>query len=552
MTDTAGNRRARRSRQGRGVVKKRTKTLAAAAALATAMTVGVAAAPAPLPAARADIDIPLITQDPVFTTGLLAGLIAGLGIDKVSIPLNLSIDTGIGIIGKINIGTLDLVLDNVPRGTQNLYNSINGWAGWSTSGNTRSRFPATLGIGNGAFYTVNAYRAQRDSVMNGNTPPGYTPFVPGPNGQTNFTSQELLLLNDPYRPNGGILTRFGPLLNLFGVDTTLPPVGTVTDTSGKIKLNTGMVDLALAYSPMADFPATLNPFSLLNSAFAALPTNVLGGVNLDSNFNAGDAGLNIAGVLGIITKLTGGLYAVPDGQAFYGTLIPNDLPLLEPLRLPSRIISLVSGALGNQIDLPTPLADALQPALTILVNTGYTDVQTPTEGGTYNRLFNTSSQTIPFLSRAPLTPQEWAHVPGDVIRALIVGFQDSFPILRFGKTAPELAVDGNHLKIVYPPAGSGAPVAPTTATTEVTSTPTANSVVTLTTSTNDPVTTSPTSSSLRTTGKKRSAAPAAVAVPASGSQDSARNSDSASAHKSAAGQQNSSDRASARHARAAG
>ena len=92
MTDTAGNRKARRNRQGRGSVKKRTKGLAAAAALATAMTVGAGAMP--LPQAQADIDIPVITQDPVYTAGLLAGVIAGLGINDISIPLNLSIDAG--------------------------------------------------------------------------------------------------------------------------------------------------------------------------------------------------------------------------------------------------------------------------------------------------------------------------------------------------------------------------------------------------------------------------------------------------------------------------
>ena len=211
MRETAGNRKARRSRQGRGSMTKRTRTWRRPLALATAMTVGVAAAPAPLPEAQADINIPLITQDPVFTAGILAGLIAGLGVDNVTIPLNLSIDSGIIGIGTITIGDLDLVLRNVPSSPQSIYNSINGWNGWSTSGSTRSRFPATLGIGNGAYDTVNAYRAQLQSVA-GDTPPGYTPFVPGPSGQTNFTSQALLLVQDPYRPNGGILTRFGPLL----------------------------------------------------------------------------------------------------------------------------------------------------------------------------------------------------------------------------------------------------------------------------------------------------------------------------------------------------
>jgi hypothetical protein len=78
----------------------------------------------------------------------------------------------------------------------------------------------------------------------------------------------------------------------------------------------------------------------------------------------------------------------------------------------------------------------LEPALEILVNTGYTDVVTPTDGGTYNRTYRQSGDYVPFLSQAPLTPAEWLQVPGDVLRALVVGFQDAFPILRFGQTAP--------------------------------------------------------------------------------------------------------------------
>jgi hypothetical protein len=74
------------------------------------------------------------------------------------------------------------------------------------------------------------------------------------------------------------------------------------------------------------------------------------------------------------------------------------------------------------ITVPTLLADALQPAAEILVNVGYTDVQTPSEGGTYNRTYDQSGTYTPYLSVNPLTPAEWAQVPGDVVRALVNGF----------------------------------------------------------------------------------------------------------------------------------
>ena len=106
----------------------------------------------------------------------------------------------------------------------------------------------------------------------------------------------------------------------------------------------------------------------------------------------------------------------------YGTLAPTDLPLLEPLRLPARLVNAAFQALGVPITVPTPLADALQPAAEILVNVGYTDVQTPSEGGTYNRTYDQSGTYTPYLSVNPLTPAEWAQVPGDVVRALVNGF----------------------------------------------------------------------------------------------------------------------------------
>lgn len=210
---------------------------------------------------------------------------------------------------------------------------------------------------------------------------------------------------------------------------------------------------------MSDFPETPNLFSLANSLMATiLPTNLLGGVTL-----GGASGVEIATNLGLLATL-----GTP--STAYSTLVPNDLPLLEPLRLPSRIANFVLGKLGVQAKLGTPLADALQPALSILVNTGYTDVVLPGQGGTYNRTFNDQGTYTQFMTKAVLTPKQWLQVPGDVVRALVVGFQDQFPILRFGRPAPTLVPDGDHLKISYAPAPPVTPVAATE--TSVPSTPT--------------------------------------------------------------------------------
>jgi hypothetical protein len=418
--------------------RRNAKAKVGATAVAAAVSMGLATSPA----ASADLNIPVITQDPVFTAGFLAGILAEIAPPVLTIPLNMSIP--VPILGTVNIGELQLVLDNIASNPPSIYNANNNFAGW-TSGSTRYRFPATLGIGNGAYDTVNAYRAELASVQ-GVTQPGYSPFVAGPGSSVNFTSQELILVNNPYRPNGGIMSRLAAPLNALGIDTSMPAAGKTTSTSGKITLNTGTLDIAWAYSPEADLPVTLNPFSIVNSLFAAVPLNLLGGVEL-ANLNVEDVGLSVASTLGILYKLSGGLVGVGDGAAFYGTLVPNQLPILELMRLPAQIINLIA---GSEV-VGTPLADALEPALKILVNIGYSDVVTPTDGGTYDRTFATSDTPEPFLSVNPLTPEEWRQVPRDVITALIAGFQVAFPILRFGQPAPVLTAEDDHLTISYAP-----------------------------------------------------------------------------------------------------
>jgi hypothetical protein len=180
-------------------------------------------------------------------------------------------------------------------------------------------------------------------------------------------------------------------------------------------VNAATIGLGLGYNAVSDFPVTLNPFSLVNSLLATvLPTYLLGGGTL-----AGDSEDLLYTRLGLLVTLN-------VASTSYSTFAPDDLPLLEPLRLPARLINGVLGALGVPLTLPTPLADALEPALEILVNTGYTDVVTPTDGGTYNRTYRQSGDYVPFLSQAPLTPAEWLQVPGDVARALFTGFGDVF------------------------------------------------------------------------------------------------------------------------------
>lgn len=446
-------------------VRKPAKKLAlTGTAAAVAVSLAMGSAP---PASAAPLNI----DQQVLTAGPLVNLLPALGITSVG-PISL----GAIPIYAPDGAFLTLQLAPIAFDTQNIYNTVNalpfkrrtGILGtnanffdrvYSLTGDTAGQFPAILGSGIGTGNTVQAYRTQIATVLNnGAAPNGYTPYQPSAiNNRPNQTNQVLLLLRNSYRPNGGLQARFAPLLDLFGVDTATPGPGFVNSPNGQIRLNTGTVDLTWAYDPISDFPVTLNPFAIANSLLAGLPTNLVGGLDQSIGDPSGivltDAdgnptnltvlGVSVANVLGILNRIAGSSLGigVDEGKAFYGAIVPNDLPLLEPLRLPSRLINAVFGT-----DLGTPFADALQPAFEILVNTGYSDVITPNNlescavkcdtvdaqtyaqlgYSAYDRSFLTPSVSEPFLSVNPLTPAEWAQVPGDVVRALFTGFGDVF------------------------------------------------------------------------------------------------------------------------------
>jgi hypothetical protein len=388
----------------------------------TAATAAAVALGSATPAAALDVN------QEVYTAGRLVNLLPALGLDTIPVPL--------GVLPVVGDTTLILHLDPIEYDTPNIYNTVNALPFlkrgiFSTvydrvlgaPADPTGQFPAVLGSGIGTLNTINAYRAQISSVQ-GATPNGFTPYQQVPGSSVSQTNQALLYLRNPLRPNGGIGPRFASIFDLFGANPTLPAAGVNTGTG--LALNTATLDVTWAYDLFSDFPVTLNPFSLVNSLLTVLPVNLAGGVSLQA-LDLTAAGVNIAGTLGILNRLTGGIAGISDGQAWYGTLLPNDLPILEPLRFPSRLINGIFGT-----SLGTPLADALQPAAKILVNIGYSDVVTPddikadpTLADTYqpyDRTFLTSATPEPFLSVNPLTPPEWLQVPGDVVRALIGGF----------------------------------------------------------------------------------------------------------------------------------
>ncbi len=427
-----------RGQTGWGRTVRKGALLSAVTATTTALAVGMAS-----PGASA------LTLDAV-TTGPLMKLLDIAGVNTLDIP-------NVPVVGSITVN-----LNNAPIDIVGLADAINAYpfGGFVPVFATFSRQPGgslgtaiLAGSGLGAFKSGQSYEALLSSA-GGTTLPGYTPLVPSGRVNsvtgvpctsgltcvqgTNVTNLAVIEVNNPGTPNGGLYSRFSQIRDLFDLPSV--SAGGTSARSTGIALNAAVIGVGWGYNPLSDFPVTLNPFSLTNTVMASLfPTNMLGGTTIQG-----------ASDTAIVTALAL-LASASTPATLYSTVVPNDLAMLEPFRLPARICNAILGRLGSDYRFGNPLADALQPALSILVNTGYTDVQTPTDGGTYTRTFDQSGTTVPFLSQKPLTRAEWKEVPGDVTRALVVGFQDAFPLLRFGKTAPILTVDGNHLAITYPP-----------------------------------------------------------------------------------------------------
>lgn len=493
---------------------RRTGTSALAGAAAVAMTVGLAPA--------ADAAIPVnIDLDPVYTAGTIASLINHVGNafpDKtfgglyhtgppqtvgtsIWFPYSLTVEQlGRKIPITVNLDiTANLYLQNLERPTtKSLYNTLaampqqNTGCGGFTLGSdnkvsesnpsTTCRFAVMMGTSGATRLLANAYSAEIASVEDPtNTPVGYIPFQPAPGStkdKPTETNQLLAFLQNPLRPNGGLLSRFPSLSNLIGQDPNMPAAGRYTSADGSVSLNTSTVDATWAYDPTADFPEVFNIFSIINSLNAILPINLAGGLSTTQPYVIADATGGIPAVADIGTGLVGlfqiGVGPIPvpdiapynklnplylpmvDGQALYATIVPKQLPFYTPFRLPSLAINAALGALGAGFRVGTPIINALEPATKILVNIGYDDVITPDkldypdpnstadpkltyaqEGyQAYDRTFLKAGISTPFGSVDPLTKEERKQVPGDVFKALGAGFKDMLTTPGLGFIVP--------------------------------------------------------------------------------------------------------------------
>jgi len=290
------------------------------------------------------------------------------------------------------------------------------------------RVVPTVGMGFGAFAAAMAYeKVLADLSMQ----PGGLNHVFGADPILgSLTILPLILINNPARPDGGALARFGPLAALFGINTVnptthaanngdddplnIPVLGTGVEL-GHANLLPILIDATYEYQPLSDLASSPNPFTLLNNLAAGLsPTYMLRGLNLDLG--------------GLTDQILEGVGAAVDGIDpadpksalainLYLTLHSATLPMLEPLYLASDVLNIVG--LNPLAQIPMRLANALAPALRILTDVGYANtVRNP--DGTYERDFSQAGTEVPFMSFPNLNP---GLVLSDAFNALVAGFQ---------------------------------------------------------------------------------------------------------------------------------
>ena len=186
----------------------------------------------------------------------------------------------------------------------------------------------------------------------------HTDSAAPPGSQLSF-----VLIGNTNRPDGGLFTRF-PGLYIPGLNVTFNPPPTPTDTGY------ATTDIAFQYDPIADFPQfPINLLADINS-LAALPIVHLGYPNP-----------YLPATIPLVpTALPGGytpaqlqrLMNDPANRQTYGdttyiTIPANNLPLLQVL--------VDVGAKTGLSLLTTPIVDLLQPAMRVLIETGYDRTQ---------------------------------------------------------------------------------------------------------------------------------------------------------------------------------
>lgn len=475
-----------RSRVARKHMKK-AAVMGGAAVAATAMTMSLTA-PSAAAAATASQARAYETQLAAFEDANLGFLLDALGINLPSLDQLLPIPTTIpglpGVELPINVittgppfGALALFglnpfwvpalpsaiadeINGTPYGPLNLNlgTTVLGIPVSVPLGLPNLRIPIVLAFGLGSLATGMAYP---DVVADLPNQPGGT--GEGAEPGTSLTILPLILLRNPGRADGGIAARFAPLLDpilgLFGQNSVVTPEVDV-ETDGGAVLVPIEVDATVEYDPLSDFAAWPNPFTLANNGAAFLfPTYILRGTDLTGALPEilepvlGNVIGNVAsGLIGdgttvtvrvfgrdltvpvsrsTLVNLAEGLLDIDIPAAGFEALnafitVESDaLPLLEPFRYPTDFANFFTGGVFG---FTNPFADAIEPALKILTNLGYTnvtqDMSNPLDP--YPRDFSGDygSEYAPFFTFPENV--DWNAVPEDLVTAFAAGVQDAF------------------------------------------------------------------------------------------------------------------------------
>lgn len=466
-----------RSKRTRTFVKK-ASLVGGAAVTATAMTLGLAPpASAALATDQDDLNLPDIPGINVITTGSPFGLLSIFGDDPFWVPaLPSRIADEINGTSYIPGGDIDIPV-TVPNpayipGCDNPRicppKTITGHLDLDLAS---LRIPVVLAFGFGALATGMAYPQVEADLPN---QPGGT----GPNAApgSSVTIVPMLLVLNPGRNDGGIAARFAFLFAPLGIDTATNDFEVQTD--GDAVLVPVKVDVGLQNDLFSDFAAWPNPVTLLNNAASfAFPTYIVRGSDLEGvglqtlnplvanmvgNFGSAIIGdgltIDLPGALPnidltraesivtldpVLTSLLGDTFPgidieIPNGPELedqfealnqYYTIENGAQPMLEPFRYPTDFLSVLTGQ-----TITNPFADAVEPAITMLGNLGYTNVvqygDDPNDfRDDYQRDFGDNfggndGEAMPFFS----FPEniKWEAVPADFARALAGGIQDAF------------------------------------------------------------------------------------------------------------------------------
>jgi len=222
------------------------------------------------------------------------------------------------------------------------------------------------------------------------------------------TSINFVLIGNPNRPNGGLFERLAMFGTVPILDATFGlPTPTNTDMS--------TVDIAFQYDGVADFP--LYPVNLLADLNAAAGFWYTHGSYLAPDGRNPDELPN-----GLTPSELAAAIADPANQQRLAgsdttyVLIPTpNLPLLQPLR--------EFGAFTNTEFLTNPLIDLIQPALRVLIETGY-------------------DRTIPYGQPAPfrLVPRvNPINLTVDLINAIGQGISDAARDIRMPTAEPPVS-----------------------------------------------------------------------------------------------------------------